>query len=210
MTHVPPEREFEPKAPRDRPAGRAEDVGDAAGARRVQDAVGADAGTDGAPAVSADPAEVARLADRLLQGLGLDVSCAARDAGETIEVDVDGADRDYLLDRRGEALNAVQYLLNRILYKGRAGKKIHVDSDGFRRLREEEIVEIAILAAEKVKARGEESVLSPLNPYERRLVHLALRDVEGVATRSLGDGFLKRVAIVPVKKSEPGDGGSRT
>jgi len=210
VTHVPPERELEPKTPRDRPAGRAEDAGPAAGAGRVQGAVGADAGTDGAPAVSADPAEVARLADRLLQGLGLDVGCAARDAGETIEVDVDGADRDYLLDRRGEALNAVQYLLNRILYKGRAGKKIHVDSDGFRRLREEEIVEIAILAAEKVKARGEESVLSPLNPYERRLVHLALRDVEGVVTRSLGDGFLKRVAIVPVKKDEPDDGRSGT
>jgi len=210
VTHVPPERELEPKTPRDRPAGRAEGASPAASGGRVQGAVGADAGTDGSTAVSADPAEVTRLADRLLQGLGLDVSCAARDAGETIEVDVDGADRDYLLDRRGEALNAVQYLLNRILYKGRAGKKIHVDSDGFRRLREEEIVEIAILAAEKVKARGEESVLSPLNPYERRLVHLALRDVEGVATRSLGDGFLKRVAIVPVKKDEPGDGGSGT
>ena len=54
-----------------------------------------------------------------------------------------------------------------------------------------------------MKAKGEESVLTPLNPYERRLVHIALRDIEGVETMSLGDGFLKRVAIVPRKKSGP-------
>ncbi len=162
---------------------------------------GVDSG--GAATHAAHPDDVARLADRMLQGLGLEVTASARDAGETIEVDLLGPDRDYLLDRRGEALNAVQYLLNRILYRGRAGKKIHVDSEGFRKIREDEIVEIAVLTAQKVKARGEESVLSPLNPYERRLVHLALRDIEGVETVSLGDGFLKRVAIVPRKKGGP-------
>jgi spoIIIJ-associated protein len=164
-----------------------------------------DPGQDAGAEIAADPTEVARLADRMLQGLGLQVGTSARDAGETIEVEIEGADRDYLLDRRGEALNAVQYLLNRILYRGRQGKKIHVDSNGFRKVREEEIVEIARLTAEKVRARGEESLLSPLNPYERRLVHLALREIEGVETRSIGDGFLKRVAIVPVRKSGPGD-----
>ena len=152
---------------------------------------------------AADPAEVTRLADRILQGLGLKVATSARDTGDTIEVEIEGSDREYLLDRRGEALNAVQYLLNRILYRGRQGKKIHVDSDGFRKVREEEIVEVARLTAEKVKTRGEESLLSPLNPYERRLVHLAIRDIEGVETRSIGDGFLKRVAIVPFKKLGP-------
>ncbi len=157
----------------------------------------------GAVDEAADPQDVARLADRMLQGLGLELTASARDAGETIEVDLSGPDRDSLLDRRGEALNSVQYLLNRILYRGRAGKRIHVDSEGFRKIREDEIVEIAVLTAEKVKAKGEESVLSPLNPYERRLVHIALRDIEGVETMSLGDGFLKRVAIVPRKKSGP-------
>ena len=154
---------------------------------------------------AADPADVVRLGERVLRGLGLDVTCAVKEAGETIEIDVQGPDRNFLLDRKGEALNALQYLLNRILYCGRAGKKVHVDSQGFRKVREEEIVEIAVLTAEKVKARGEESVLSPLNPYERRLVHLALRDVEGVETQSLGDGFLKRIAIVPRKKGGAGD-----
>jgi spoIIIJ-associated protein len=181
MTHIDPDRE-------ERTAGA--DSGESAEASGANDE-------------AADPSEVVRLADRMLQGLGLEVSASARDAGETIEVDLAGPDREYLLDRRGDALNAVQYLLNRILYRGRAGKRIHVDSEGFRKVREDEIVEIAVLTAEKVKANGEESVLSPLNPYERRLVHIALRDVEGVETQSLGDGFLKRVAIVPRKKIGP-------
>jgi spoIIIJ-associated protein len=166
-----------------------------------------DAAAEEGPQPAADPAEVARLADRMLQGLGLDVRAEARDAGATIEVDIAGGDRDVLLARKGEGLNATQYLLNRILYRGRRGKKIHVDSGGFRRLREEEIVEIARRAAEKARASGEEIPLSPLNPYERRLVHLALAEMDGVETRSIGDGFLKKVVIVPTHG--PGAGPAR-
>jgi spoIIIJ-associated protein len=166
----------------------------------------AGAGTGGEFEATADPAEIQRLADRLLRGLGLEIQSTARESGETIEVDLSGPDREYLLDRRGEALNAIQYLLNRIVYRGRKGKKVHVDSDGYRKVREDELVEIAQRTAEKALDRGEECVLSPLNPYERRLVHLALQDNDAVETHSLGDGFLKRVAIRPAKKSGPGKG----
>jgi spoIIIJ-associated protein len=154
-----------------------------------------------APAAQARPEEVETLARRILEGLGFEVKVAARDAEATIEVDIAGPDRDFLLDHKAEALNALQYLLNRIIYRGRTGKKIHLDSGGYRRDREEEIVEIARRTAEQVKSRGEESLLSPLNPYERRLVHLALAEIEGVGTRSLGDGFLKRIAIFPAKRT---------
>ncbi len=180
------------------------------GAGRAADARGEGGSEEGAaeeggPEVAADPQEAASLADRILGGLGLDIKARAEEAEATIEVNLTGSDREYLLDRRGEALNALQYLLNRIIYRGRKGKRIHVDSDGFRSLREDEIVEIARRTAEKVIEQGEESVLSPLNPYERRLVHLALRDIEGVETQSLGDGFLKRIAIIPTRKSGPSE-----
>src|SRR5262245_58436143 len=155
------------------------------------------AAEDAGPMPSADPEAVAGLAREVLTGLGLDLKVSARDTETSIEVDIEGADRDLLLDRRGEALNALQYLLNRIVYRGRAGKKIHLDSGGYRRDREDEIVEIARRAAEAAKSRGKEQLLSPLNPYERRLVHIALSEIEGVTTRSVGDGFLKRVAVVP-------------
>ncbi len=174
-----------------------------------EDPDGADDRPQGSPdgaapeEMCADPAEVEQLADRILGGLGLDIKTSARDAGEAIEADLDGPDRDYLLERKGEALNALQYLLNRIIYRGRRGRKIHIDCGGYRRVREDEIVQIAHRTAETVLAQGEESMLSPLNPYERRLVHLALKDVEGVETRSVGDGFMKRVAIFPTGSPGP-------
>jgi spoIIIJ-associated protein len=156
----------------------------------------ADAGR-GSPMPPADPAEVENLTREVLTGLGLELSVAARDTETSIEVDIEGADRGLMVDQRGEALNALQYLLNRIVYRGRGGKRIHLDSGGYRRDREDEIVEIARRAAEAAKSRGKEQLLSPLNPYERRLVHLALAEIDGVTTRSVGDGFLKRVAVVP-------------
>ena len=166
----------------------------------------ADRSDDGeSEAITARPEDVEQLTDRIVHGLAFDLKVSVRDAEETIEVDVDGPDRDYLVDHRGEALNALQYLLNRIVYRGQRGKKIHVDSGGYRKVREDEIVEIALRTAEKVKSGGEECVMSPLNPYERRLVHLALGEVAGVGTRSLGDSFLKRIAIYPDDEPEAGE-----
>jgi spoIIIJ-associated protein len=174
--------------------------------RAARDEQSPEDGAAGNGAPAADPAEVESLARTILGGLGLDLEVSARDTGATIELDISGPDRDFLLDRKGEALNALQYLINRVIYRGRAGRKIHLDSEGYRRMREDEIVEIARRMAEQVVARGEESLLHPLNPYERRLVHLAMAEIEGVGTRSVGDGFLKRVAIFPTRKRGPGSG----
>jgi len=151
----------------------------------------------GGEAPAADPVDVVRLAERILHGLGLDIKATVRDGAEAIQLDLAGPDGEHLLSRKGEGLSALQYLLNRIIYRGRKGRKIQVDCGGFRKLREDEVVENAVRTAEKVKAGGQESVLSPLNPYERRLVHIALSEMGGVETRSIGDGFLKQIAIVP-------------
>jgi spoIIIJ-associated protein len=164
-----------------------------------------DGGREAGELPAADPEEVARLASGILQGLNLDLQASARDAGATIEVDVSGPDRNLMLAHRAEALNALQYLLNRVVYRGRAGKKIHLDSEGYRRLREDEIVAAARRTAETVRAQGKETLLNPLNPYERRLVHLALNEMEGIGTRSIGDGFMKRIAIF---RSASGGGGA--
>jgi len=166
--------------------------------------------TDQEEAPAADPGVVRDLADRLLRGLGLDIQVETRDAGAALEVNVVGPDHEFLLGQKGEALNAMQYLLNRIIYRGRRGKKIHVDAGGFRKSREDEMLEIARRTAEKARASGEECLLNPLNSYERRLVHLALSEIEGIETRSVGDGFLKRIAIIPSRKrgGEPERGGA--
>lgn len=111
---------------------------------------------------------------------------------------IDGPDRNILLAKKGSVLSAVQYLVNKIfMNRSERPQKIFVDSNGYRIAREEELGEIAKMSADKVRASGREYVLNPMDPYERRLIHIALKDDDEVATISRGEGFIKRVAIVP-------------
>ena len=116
---------------------------------------------------------------------------------ETVRIDLDGKDRDLFLARRGEGLNALQVILGRIASQIGSSRAVFLDCGDFRRSRDEELAEIALLMAEKVKKLGEPQSLSPMNPYERRLVHLALKDDPAVETKSDGEGFLKSVVIYP-------------
>lgn len=113
-------------------------------------------------------------------------------------LNVDGPDRNILLNRKGEALVAIQYLVNKI-FMGRddAQQPVYIDSMGYRIARDEELQEIAMSSAEKVRRSGKEYSLSPMNPYERRQIHVTLKDEEGVSTVSRGNGYIKRVSIVP-------------
>ncbi len=116
---------------------------------------------------------------------------------ERISVELNGPDRGLFLERRGEALNALQVLLGRVAAQKGSKKPVFLDCDDFRRQRERELSEIASLVAEKVRRLGEPQNLAPMDPYERRLVHLALKDDPSVETHSDGEGFFKRVTISP-------------
>ena len=87
--------------------------------------------------------------------------------------------------------------MNRIFSKKLDGLRIIADCDGFRQKKEEELRQIAKRAAEKVKLSGERQQLGSMNPYERRIVHLAVADEEGVSSESNGNGFMKRITIAP-------------
>lgn len=115
---------------------------------------------------------------------------------------IEGPDRSLLLNKKGSVLTSIQYLVNKIfMNREEKPQKIFVDSKGYRVAREEELREIALLGAEKVRSSKREYCLSPMNPYERRLIHLALRDEADVSTISRGDGYIKRVTIVPGKSA---------
>lgn len=146
------------------------------------------------------------LAD-LLRGMHMDVTYRVWQEADSLQVNLTGPDREYLIDEKGETLNALQFLLTRMTRRSFAEPvRIVVDSEGFRKEREGEIVQMARDAAGRVRRNGEPQRLPPLNPYERRLVHTALRDEKGIVTRSSGDGFLKRVNILPARR-EPGGPG---
>jgi spoIIIJ-associated protein len=118
--------------------------------------------------------------------------------GETIRVDLKGEDRDLVLCNRAEVLESLQYLLNRMFARdNREGQRILVDCDGYRARKEAELREIALRVSDRVRRTGEREELGLMNPYERRIVHLAVAETEGVTTVSAGEGVMKRVIILP-------------
>ena len=103
-----------------------------------------------------------------------------------------------LIGRRGETLSAVQYLVNTIVSKG--GNKppvFGVDIEGYRRRREEMLVDLARDIAQEVRETGDVITLEPMPAHERRIVHIALREEAGVRTESVGTGENRQVEILP-------------
>jgi spoIIIJ-associated protein len=135
-------------------------------------------------------------AERVLRLGKLDLQAAVSWGDERVEIDLTGPDRERLLDEEGEVLQAIEYLVPRVM-RGLVGDAAtcRVDSGGFRRGREEELVELARRTADAVRQGGRPIVLEPMNPTERRVVHMALAEEPDVTTESEGDGYFKQVAV---------------
>jgi spoIIIJ-associated protein len=102
----------------------------------------------------------------------------------------DGEDKAMLLRSDGQLLLALQHLLNKV-----SPAKVQVDCEFFRKRKEKMIRDYAQRVAQSVKDTGREEVLDLMNPYERRIVHIAVNQVPGMTTESLGEGFLKKVRV---------------
>ena len=115
--------------------------------------------------------------------------------------DLDGRDKEILLARGGEVLKSLEHLAFRALNLEPAyHEKIHVDCGGYRALRFEELRMTARVAAERVVASRQPFQLNPMSSRERRIVHLALKEVPGVRTESVGTGEERHIVIHPAVK----------
>ena len=125
------------------------------------------------------------------------------DEGEAeVFADVDGKDKEILLARGGEVLKALEHLVFRALNLEAAyHEKIHLDCGGYRALRFEELRMTARVAAERVMTSRQPFQLNPMSSRERRIVHLALKDMPGVRTESVGTGEERHIVIHPDKKA---------
>jgi spoIIIJ-associated protein len=139
--------------------------------------------------------------------LKVDVRAVATDApveeglAEVI-ADLDGRDKDILLERNAEVLKAIEHLAFRALRLEPAfHEKIHIDCGGYRALRFEELRMTAKVAAERVELSRQPFRLNPMSSRERRVVHLALKDMPGIRTESVGFGEERQVVIHPADKS---------
>ncbi|MFN7917589.1 MAG: R3H domain-containing nucleic acid-binding protein [Vicinamibacterales bacterium] len=107
-----------------------------------------------------------------------------------------GEETEILVRHRGEALKALQHVVDMAFGRDLPdAKRVFVDALGYRRGKDLELKQMAKFLASKVKDTGVDQQLGPLNPYERRLVHMAVAEVPGVFTESVGDAFTKTVTI---------------
>jgi spoIIIJ-associated protein len=107
-----------------------------------------------------------------------------------------GDEAELLIRHRGEPLKALQHVVDVAYLRSRdEEKRVFVDALGYRKGKDSELRQMAKLLAEKARETGADQQLGPLNPYERRLVHLAVAEIPGVATESVGDAFSKTVLI---------------
>src|SRR5947209_16797451 len=144
-----------------------------------------------------------------VSGLELNVNVRAlpvEGAGGGAEVlaDLDGKDKEILLERGAEVLKAFEHLAFRALRLEPAyHEKVHIDSGGYRALRFEELRMTARVAAERVQTSRQPFRLNPMSSRERRIVHLAVKDIPGVRTQSVGIGEDRQVVIQPADSKPP-------
>ena len=118
--------------------------------------------------------------------------------GRYVSLEIDGRDLGHLVGKHGEVINNLQYLMN--ISAGRKlgnGVRCILDGDDYRSRREEKLTALATKIATQVRDRGEEAVLDALPAFERRIVHKALSEMEGVTTYSEGEEPNRRVVIAP-------------
>ena len=133
-----------------------------------------------------------------VEGIGLDARIDVYDAGEFIAVDVASGQAGLFIGQKGETIDALQYLLNVATFRNRAFvKRIVLDSEGYRQRRVEAIQGMAHRTARRAVRERRTIELPPMNPAERRIVHLYLKDNAQVSTASEGTGQERRVRVSP-------------
>jgi len=141
--------------------------------------------------------------------LNVNVRAASEDGAPTegeaeVLADLDGRDKEILLERGGDVLKAFEHLAFKALRLEPAyHEKIHIDSGGYRALRFEELKMTARVAAERVLQTKQPFRLNPMSSRERRIVHLAVKDIPGVRTQSVGMGEDRQVVIHPADSKPP-------
>jgi spoIIIJ-associated protein len=122
---------------------------------------------------------------------------------DRINLLIETSDAGLLIGKQGQTLDALQYLVTKMLAKQTRKKvRIAIDVEAYRARHNEALALLAQKYGEKVKRSGRPITLNPMNPYDRRIVHMALQGDKDLKTISRGEGLYKKVVISPVKKKE--------
>lgn len=150
-------------------------------------------------AVKNSPARrIREFINSILNSMSLSANTVITEKDNTVTVNLEGDKLGILIGKRGETLDALQYLLNLSTNKNQESrKKIILDIEGYRQRREETLKKLALKLADKARQRGRSVVLEPMNSLERRIIHTALQGTDDITTFSEGEEPYRKIIIAP-------------
>jgi spoIIIJ-associated protein len=152
------------------------------------------------PAQQATPEQIV---GSLQRAAGLDLQVSSRDGAAGTEIEMAGPDAGFLLQDDAAVLRALEHLLQRVAQQQGLGR-VTLNCEGYREWRDDSLRRQALALAADVLRDGQGRTTGPLNSYERRVVHLAIEAVDGVTTRSVGEGSERRVTVAPADAAPAG------
>lgn len=155
--------------------------------------------------ISANVKDIRETVQKMLDLMGFTTTVEAKEESEKrIYINVVTEDSAIIIGKKGAHLEAIQFLAS-LMFSKMVGDEsdyhIVIDVDNYRKKREEALCEMAERFARLVKRTKRSKALEPMNPYERRIIHLALQDDDEVETKSEGEGNFRKIRILPKRKN---------
>ena len=154
------------------------------------------------PADGEPSAEKARMIlEGLLNRMQIESLVTVQETGEAIILNIQGDGSGLLIGKRGQNLDAIQYFVNKAAHHSTNGyKMIIIDTEEYRKRREESLVALAMRLGEKVKKTKKPVTVGQMNAHDRRIIHLAMQNDETLTTKSRGEGEYRKIIIMPVRR----------
>ena len=144
--------------------------------------------------------EITEFLQRVVAAMGMTLSPTIEETPDGTRINLEGEDGGALVRRGGEGLQALQHLVA-TAFRRQLGEdnRVVIDCNGFRKDKDLELKKMGRFTAGKARTSGVPQEMGPLNPYERRIVHLAIAEDPGATSESIGDAFMKTVIISTTK-----------
>jgi spoIIIJ-associated protein len=148
-----------------------------------------------------DSVEHGRLVlQKLVDSVTSNAEIVVKSSSQQIVYTIRGGNSAALIGKRGQTLEAIQYLLKKMVNKSSGNRtRISVDIEGYFSKRQDDLQKQASRIAEKVCQNGKPVVIGKFNPQDRKIIHIALKNDQRVKTQSMGEGYLKKIVVLPQK-----------
>jgi spoIIIJ-associated protein len=142
------------------------------------------------------------ILEGILNGMGIPAPVSVEDTEDAILLNIKGDGGGLLIGRRGQNLDAIQYIVNKAACRSANGRKtIIIDTEAYRKRREESLVAMAHKLGEKVRKTKKAITVSHMNAHDRRIIHMTLQNDDSLTTKSRGEGEYRKIVIIPSKRN---------